>query len=248
VIGQNMQRRPDLVQREVDEGHDVGGHSWTHPNIGETPLPQVQVELNATQRLFEVITGRSMRLFRPPFFGDAEPSTPHEVAPLVIAQTLGYMTVGLRIDPDDWQKPAPQEIIDRTLDRLDNPGNRPGQVVLLHDAGGDRSRTVAALPGLIDAIRARGYRLVTVGELAGMTPQQAMPPTSARRPSGWPWTAWASTFPLGPDGDGGPVPHRHLPGRGAAGVPGQPGPGPPLLDPRGARPISTRRTVRWSAC
>lgn len=178
VIGQNMQRRPDLVVREVDEGHNVGGHSWTHPNIAETPLPQVQVELNATQRLFEVLTGRSMRLFRPPFFGDAEPSTPHEVAPLVIAQTLGYMTVGLRIDPDDWQKPPPQEIIDRTLDRLDNPGNRPGQVVLLHDAGGDRSRTVAALPGLIDQIRARGYRLVTIGELAGMTPQQVMPPTS----------------------------------------------------------------------
>ena len=178
VIGQNMQKHPELVEREVREGHDVGGHSWTHPNIGETPLPQVQVELNATQRLFEVLTGRSMRLFRPPFFGDAEPSTPREVAPLVIAQTLGYMTVGLRIDPDDWQKPTPQQIIDRTLDRLDNPGDRPGQVVLLHDAGGDRSRTIAALPGLIDQIRARGYRLVTVGELAGMTPQQVMPPTS----------------------------------------------------------------------
>lgn len=178
VIGQNMQRRPDLVEREVAEGHNVGGHSWTHPNIAETPLPQVQVELNATQRLFEVLTGRSMRLFRPPFFGDAEPSTPHEVAPLVIAQTLGYMTVGLRIDPDDWQKPSPQTIIDRTLERLDNPGDRPGQVVLLHDAGGDRSRTVAALPGLIDQIRARGYRLVTIGELAGMNAQQVMPPTS----------------------------------------------------------------------
>ena len=178
VIGQNMQKHPELVRREVDEGHDVGGHSWTHPNIAETPLPQVTVELNATQRLFEVLTGRSMRLFRPPFFGDAEPSTPHEVAPLVIAQTLGYTTVGLRIDPDDWQKPTPQQIIDRTLDRLDHPGDRPGQVVLLHDAGGDRSRTVAALPGLIDAIRARGDRLVTVGELAGMTPQQVMPPTS----------------------------------------------------------------------
>ncbi|WP_426043607.1 glycosyltransferase [Caulobacter sp. DWR3-1-2] len=175
VIGENMQTRPDLVKREVAEGHDVGSHTWTHPNIGETPIAQTDVELNATQRLFEVITGRSMRLFRPPFFGDAEPSTPHEVAPLVIAQTLGYLVVGLRIDPDDWQKPTPQTIIDRTLERLDHPGDRPGQVVLLHDAGGDRSRTVAALPGLIDAIRARGYRLVTVGELAGMTPAQVMP-------------------------------------------------------------------------
>lgn len=178
VIGQNMQKHPGIIQREVDEGHNVGGHSWTHPNIAETPLAQVQVELNATQRLFEVITGRSMRLFRPPFFGDAEPSTPHEVAPLVIAQTLGYMTVGLRIDPDDWQKPSPQTIIDRTLDRLDHPGAQPGQVVLLHDAGGDRSRTVEALPGLIDAIRARGYTLVTIGDLVGMTPEQVMPVTS----------------------------------------------------------------------
>ncbi|KRA64433.1 polysaccharide deacetylase [Caulobacter sp. Root656] len=175
VIGENMQTRPDLVKREVAEGHEVGGHTWTHPNIGEIPIAQTDVELNATQRLFEVITGRSMRLFRPPFFGDAEPSTPHEVAPLVIAQELGYLIVGLRIDTDDWQKPAPQTIIDRTLERLDHPGDRPGQVVLLHDAGGNRSRTVEALPGLIDAIRARGYRLVTVGELAGLTPAQAMP-------------------------------------------------------------------------
>lgn len=175
VIGENMQARPDLVRRAVAEGHEVGGHTWTHPNIGEIPIAQTDVELNATQRLFEVVTGRAMRLFRPPFFGDAEPSTPHEVAPLVIAQTLGYLIVGLRIDPDDWQKPPPQTIIDRTLERLDHPGDRPGQVVLLHDAGGNRANTVQALPGLIDAIRARGYRLVTVGELAGLTPAQAMP-------------------------------------------------------------------------
>ncbi|KSB89352.1 polysaccharide deacetylase [Caulobacter vibrioides] len=183
VIGQNMQKHPGLVEREIREGHDVGGHTWTHPNIGETPLPQTQVELNATQRLFEVVTGRSMRLFRPPFFGDAEPSTPREVDPLVIAQTLGYLIVGLRIDTDDWQKPPPQVIIDRALDRLDHPGANPGQIVLLHDAGGNRENTIKALPGLIDGIRARGYRLVTVGELAGMTPEQVMP-KSERDPVG----------------------------------------------------------------
>lgn len=177
VIGKNMQRFPDLVAREVREGNDVGGHSWTHPNIAEVPAAQTTVELTATQRLFETITGRSMRLFRPPYFGDAEPSTPREVAPILQAQAQGYLSVGLRIDPDDWQKPPPQQIIDVTLQRLAD-SNRPGQVVLLHDSGGDRSRTVAALPILIDAIRARGYKLVTVGELAGMTPQQAMPPTT----------------------------------------------------------------------
>jgi cellulose synthase/poly-beta-1,6-N-acetylglucosamine synthase-like glycosyltransferase/spore germination protein YaaH/peptidoglycan/xylan/chitin deacetylase (PgdA/CDA1 family) len=177
VIGKNMSREPGLVDREVREGHDVGDHTWTHPNIGETPAAQTMVELNATQRLFETVTGRSMRLFRPPYFGDAEPSTPREVAPVLAAQQQGYLTVGLRIDPDDWKKPDPDHIVNTTLARLADT-KRPGQIVLLHDSGGDRSRTVAALPRLIDEIRAHGYTLVTVAQLAGMTDVQAMPPAS----------------------------------------------------------------------
>lgn len=176
VIGKNMEESPDIVAREVREGHDVGNHTWTHPNIGEVPVAETAVELSATQRLFETITGRSMRLFRPPYFGDAEPSTPQEVAPLLDGQSQGYIAVGLRIDPDDWKKPEPRHIIDTTLARLGDTV-RAGQIVLLHDSGGDRSRTVEALPGLIDAIRAHGYRLVTVGQLAGLTPAQVMPPT-----------------------------------------------------------------------
>jgi cellulose synthase/poly-beta-1,6-N-acetylglucosamine synthase-like glycosyltransferase/spore germination protein YaaH/peptidoglycan/xylan/chitin deacetylase (PgdA/CDA1 family) len=183
VIGENMQGRPDLVQREVAEGNVVGNHTWTHPNIGATPDAQTSLEFNTTQRLFEVLTGRSMRLFRPPYFGDAEPSTPNEVTPLLAAQKLGYLIVGLRIDPDDWQRlpsgqmPDPNTIVQRVMDRLADADD-PGQVVLLHDAGGDRSQTVAALPLLIDALRAKGYNIVTIDQLAGMTPAQAMPPTS----------------------------------------------------------------------
>jgi cellulose synthase/poly-beta-1,6-N-acetylglucosamine synthase-like glycosyltransferase/peptidoglycan/xylan/chitin deacetylase (PgdA/CDA1 family)/spore germination protein YaaH len=177
VIGKNMSRFPRLVQREVDEGQDVGSHTWTHPNIGEIPAAQTVVELNATQRLFETLTGRSMRLFRPPYFGDAEPSTPREVAPLLAAQKQGYLSVGLRIDPDDWKKPDPDHIVNTTIARLQDTV-RPGQVVLLHDSGGDRSRTVEALPRLIDELRAHGYTLVTVGQLAGMTDAQVMPSTS----------------------------------------------------------------------
>ena len=178
VIGQNMQRFPNLVQREIREGQVVGGHTWTHPNIGQISQPQAQIELSATQRLFETLTGRSMRLFRPPFFGDAEPSTPREVEPLLVAQSQGYMTVGLRIDPDDWKKPDPQEIVDRTLERLEDTGQHAGQIVLLHDSGGDRSRTVEALPRLIDALRAKGYKIVGVDELAGMSRAEALPPTA----------------------------------------------------------------------
>ncbi|MBA3812379.1 MAG: glycosyltransferase, partial [Caulobacteraceae bacterium] len=178
VIGQNMQAKPGLVMREVREGQMVGNHTWTHPNIGATPLAQTDLEINTTQRLFEVITGRSMRFFRPPFFGDAEPSTPGEVEPLKVAQGLGYLIVGLRIDPDDWKKPDPKLIVERTLARLADTGPTGGQVVLLHDAGGDRSRTVEALPALIDALRSHGYKLVTVDKLAGMSRADALPPTS----------------------------------------------------------------------
>jgi cellulose synthase/poly-beta-1,6-N-acetylglucosamine synthase-like glycosyltransferase/spore germination protein YaaH/peptidoglycan/xylan/chitin deacetylase (PgdA/CDA1 family) len=176
VIGEHMQERPDLVAREVKQGLLVGNHTYTHPNIAELPVPETDLELNATQRLFEVVTGRSMRLLRPPYFGDAEPSTPAEIDPLVSAQKLGYLIAGLRIDPDDWKKP------DATLTRLtDTNPETAGQVVLLHDAGGDRSRTVEALPQLIDQLRAHGYKLVTLAELAGMTPEQAMPPTQRDR-------------------------------------------------------------------
>ena len=178
VIGENMQRFPELVQREVAEGQMVGGHTWTHPNIGETPTTQTDIELSASQRLFETLTGKSMRLFRPPFFGDAEPSTPREVAPLLLAQRQGYLTVGLRIDPDDWKKPDPKLIVEHTLSRLEDTGIHEGQVVLLHDSGGDRSRTVAALPALIDQLRAHGYTLVSVDQLAGLTRDEALPPTS----------------------------------------------------------------------
>ena len=182
VIGANMQAHPELVEREVAQGLVVGNHTYTHPDLGSKTItkPQVDLELNATQRLFEVITGKSMRLLRPPYFGDAEPSTPAEVDPLVTAQKLGYLIAGLRIDPDDWKKPDPVLIVQRSLTQLADPGTvdrPPGQVILLHDSGGDRSRTVEALPTLIDQLRAHGYRLVTMADLAGMTFDQANPPT-----------------------------------------------------------------------
>ena len=182
VIGENMETYPDLVQREVRQGELVGGHTYTHPNIAEISPGEMALQLNLTQRLFQVITGRTMRFFRPPYLGDASPSTPREVAPLLKARDLGYLSVGLRIDPDDWKRPDATLIVQRTLARLaDANPETGGQIVLLHDSGGDRSRTLAALPALIDQLRAHGYRLTTVSDLAGISPAQAMPPTRAEK-------------------------------------------------------------------
>jgi peptidoglycan/xylan/chitin deacetylase (PgdA/CDA1 family) len=74
----------------------------------------IRLELNATQRLVEAYTGRSMRLFRAPYFGDAEPTTADELVPAQIAQEHGYTVVGLHVDPDDWMRPGVQHIVDST--------------------------------------------------------------------------------------------------------------------------------------
>jgi len=182
VIGKNGQAYPDLLRRLVNEGHEIGNHTFTHPNLGEVPISLTDLELNATQRLIESETGRSTVLFRPPYFGDAEADKPQEVEPAYEAQRLGYLMVGVRIDPDDWELPvSADQIVQRTLDRVaDNNPETRGQVVLLHDSGGNRQATIEALPKLIEALRAKGYRFVTVSDLAGLTRDQVMPPISPR--------------------------------------------------------------------
>ncbi|MEP6820165.1 MAG: glycosyltransferase [bacterium] len=182
VIGKNGQAYPDLLRRIVSDGHEIGNHTYTHPNLGEIPVSLTELELNATQRLIESETGRSTVLFRPPYFGDAEADKPQEVEPAIRAKELGYLMIGVRIDPDDWQLPVnPKDIVDRTVQRaLDTNPDTRGQVVLLHDSGGDRAATVAALPQLIHELRARGFRFVLVSELAGFSRDQVMPLIPAR--------------------------------------------------------------------
>jgi cellulose synthase/poly-beta-1,6-N-acetylglucosamine synthase-like glycosyltransferase len=145
---------------------------------------QVLFELNATQRLFQAFTGRTLKLFRAPFFGDAEPTTNDEIIPVLDAQNRGYISVGLHVDSEDWQRPGPPTIINNVLSRIfsapptcDNTSDPQcsRNIVLLHDSGGDRSQTIAALPIIIDQLRARGYTFVPVSELAGLSRDQAMP-------------------------------------------------------------------------
>jgi cellulose synthase/poly-beta-1,6-N-acetylglucosamine synthase-like glycosyltransferase/peptidoglycan/xylan/chitin deacetylase (PgdA/CDA1 family)/spore germination protein YaaH len=179
VIGDNAESYPDLVQRIVAEGHDLGNHTFTHPNLGEFPDVLVKLEINANQRLIEALTGRSMRLFRAPYMGDTDPTTSDEIVPIEIAQSMGSTSVGVSVDPDDWERPSASQIVQRVIDQVNDPNPElKGNIILLHDSGGDRSATVAALPELIDRLRAQGYSFVPVSELAGMTQAEAMPPVS----------------------------------------------------------------------
>ncbi|MBI1330630.1 MAG: glycosyltransferase [Alphaproteobacteria bacterium] len=176
IIGDNAEANPDLVQRMVAEGHEVGNHTYTHPNLSDVPDQATSLELNATQRLFQALTGHSLRLFRPPYLGDAEPTDADQILPVETAQNMGYITVGEHVDPVDWALPGVNQIVKRTLTQIhDVHSNMPRNIVLFHDAGGDRSETVAALPIVIAKLKDEGYRFVPVSALAGLTEAQAMP-------------------------------------------------------------------------
>ena len=176
VVGENAVAEPGILKRIVDEGHEIGNHTYTHPNLAEESSDTAALEIAANERAIEAITGHGTRLFRAPFMGDAEPTTPDEIEPILAAQKLGYISVGLHVDPLDWQKPASATIVQRTIAGITGHSDLDsGQIVLLHDSGGDREATVAALPGIIAGLHARGYRFVAVSELAGMTAAQVNP-------------------------------------------------------------------------
>lgn len=181
VIGENAMPHPFLLKRIADEGHEIGNHSFTHPNLALVSPESTRIELNSTRRLVEAYTGRSLRLFRAPYFGDAEPTTSNELLPALIAQQDGYTNVGLHVDPNDWKRPPASEIVASTLAQVKTGDpETAGQIVLLHDGGGNRAATVAALPAIIDGLRARGYTLVGVSRLAGLSHDAVMPPVSGR--------------------------------------------------------------------
>ena len=115
VVGENALGHPGLLSRIVAEGHELGNHSYTHPNFATISDGEARLELNATERLVEAYTGRGMRLFRAPYFGDAEPTTADELGPALAAQQDGYLNVGLHVDSEDWQRPGVAAIVANTV-------------------------------------------------------------------------------------------------------------------------------------
>ncbi|HEY3281947.1 MAG TPA: glycosyltransferase, partial [Armatimonadota bacterium] len=176
IVGSVADQNPGLVKRIWREGNELGNHTFTHGNMARMSTARVAVELSATQRLIQSLTGHSSRLFRAPYVADAEPQTPEEVEPILQAQRLGYVTLGETNDPEDW---LPGQSAERIVSSV--VSNRDvGNVVLLHDAGGDRSQTVLALPRIIRALKSQGYRFVTASQLLPGAWNQLFPTLSGR--------------------------------------------------------------------
>jgi len=186
LIGAQAQNEPGIARRIYREGHEIGNHTFYHPDISNISKRYMAFELNMTELLFKAKLGVKPLLFRPPYSIDQEPDTSDQVRPLEIAQDMGYITVGDKIDPSDWKDNphrTAQQITSDVLAHL--PPCAPadwlhcGNIILLHDGGGDRTQTVKALPMIIDGLRSRGYSIVPVSELMGKRIADVMPPISA---------------------------------------------------------------------
>jgi cellulose synthase/poly-beta-1,6-N-acetylglucosamine synthase-like glycosyltransferase/peptidoglycan/xylan/chitin deacetylase (PgdA/CDA1 family) len=185
VVGKYAEEHPGLLRRIAAEGHEIGNHSFSHADLYKGSAFQQEMEMAATQRVIQAITGHSTLLFRPPYGGNPEPSVPAEIIPPVRAARAGYITVGEGIIPSDWeltklrpgvhgarerQRLTPDDIVNRVI-----RSRHAGHIVLLHDAGGDRRLTVAALPKIITELRARGHAFVSLSELCGLPREALMP-------------------------------------------------------------------------
>ena len=173
IVGSMAEKNMQIVRRIYEEGYEIGNHTFFHPDISTISLDRVVLELNATRKLIESITGRSTILFRPPFNADAEPQTLAEVIPVAESRRQSYITIGESIDPWDWQPGVTADsIIARTIRQKDN-----GSMILLHDAGGDtREETVKALPAIIHYFKSHGYKFTTIADVLGKTKADLMPP------------------------------------------------------------------------
>ncbi|PYX84307.1 MAG: polysaccharide deacetylase, partial [Acidobacteria bacterium] len=182
LIGIQADKFGDITSRIYGEGHEIGNHTFTHPDISNISHGFMKLELNLTEQLFGSRLGIRTVLFRPPYSIDQEPDTADQVRPLETTQDMGYITVGDKIDPNDWRENPRRTAEQITADVLAHlppcaaNDQRCGNIILLHDGGGNRSETVRALPKLIEGIRARGFQIVPVYQLLGRTKADIMPP------------------------------------------------------------------------
>jgi peptidoglycan/xylan/chitin deacetylase (PgdA/CDA1 family) len=150
MIGQSAAEHPDIVRSIADDGHRIGTHTWSHPDLSDLPAHRVRIEIERAVDAVATVTGARPTLFRAPYGAWSR-------TVFLQCAELGQHSIAWNVDPQDWDNPGADRIRSRVLDQV-----KAGSIVLNHDGGGDRSQTVAALreylPRLLDA----GYRFVGV--------------------------------------------------------------------------------------
>jgi peptidoglycan/xylan/chitin deacetylase (PgdA/CDA1 family) len=168
VIGENVAEHPEVVARAAREGHEIGNHSWSHPNFGKMSDESVRRQLQQTDDAIKNATGKRPTLMRPPYgsITSREKRWIHD--------EFGYNIILWDVDPYDWRRPGPAVVRARILKET-----RPGSIVLSHDI---HPGTIEAMPSTFDELQAKGFKFVTVSELIRMA--TARPSHPSPQPSG----------------------------------------------------------------
>jgi peptidoglycan-N-acetylglucosamine deacetylase len=165
LIGQNASSNPDLVRRILAEGHEIGNHSWTHPQLSKLSDDRVTAEITQTQDAIKDASGFTPTLLRPPYGA----ITPRQRE--WIENRFGLNIILWSVDPFDWKRPGASVITQRILSQT-----RPGAIILSHDI---HKQTVDAMPATLDALIAKGYKFATVSQLIAMNKPKPTPTETA---------------------------------------------------------------------
>jgi peptidoglycan/xylan/chitin deacetylase (PgdA/CDA1 family) len=147
VIGQNVADNPQIVRDQVAAGHEIGNHTWSHPDLTQLPPDEVSEQINLADQAIEAAVGFQPAYVRPPY-GALDPST---------QATIDRPLILWSVDPRDWECLDSDQVATHVLENV-----RPGDVVLMHDI---HRSTVDAVPRILDTLAGRGYHFVTVSEL-----------------------------------------------------------------------------------
>src|SRR5438552_4644606 len=169
VIGENVAEHPEVVARAAREGHEIGNHSWSHPNVAKMSQESVRSQLQRTDDAIKNATGKRPTLMRPPY-GSITEREKHW-----IHDEFGYRIILWDVDPYDWKRPGPAVVRNRILKET-----RPGSIVLSHDI---HPGTIEAMPSTLDALEAKGFKFVTVSELIGMATAETPRPSAKLKAS-----------------------------------------------------------------
>ncbi|MEK9521772.1 glycosyltransferase [Streptomyces venezuelae] len=165
VTGAMTTRHPELIRQIVAGGHEIGVHSFTHPDLVYQSETRISWELAQTQLALAGVAGVHSALFRPPYSSDASALDDWNYPVIKYVGSHGYLTAFIDRDTHDWKRPGVDAIVEAAMPR--KPGD--GELVLLHDAGGDRAETLAALEQIIVKLKGEGYRFATISEALGAT-------------------------------------------------------------------------------
>jgi cellulose synthase/poly-beta-1,6-N-acetylglucosamine synthase-like glycosyltransferase/peptidoglycan/xylan/chitin deacetylase (PgdA/CDA1 family) len=171
VIGSKVVRHPALVRSLHRAGFELGNHTFTHVDLARLPVWERRLQISLTERALDAAIGVGSRLIRPPYSSVPAAVTPAQVRAYADLASRGYVIVLSDLDGEDWRRPGVGAIV-----RAVTPRDGRGGIVLLHDGGGDRSETLAAVERLVPRLRARGFHFVTVSQLAGLSPAQVALP------------------------------------------------------------------------